>query len=69
MPLYQYNCSKCKKEFEELKKLSDRDEPSQCPRCGNRAERVLAGFAVGASSGGGTGQFTQSGGSCGTGGG
>lgn len=45
MPLYEYECSKenCKEndkpfEFEEMKKLSERDQMVDCPKCGDNKE-------------------------------
>lgn len=35
MPLYEYTCPKCGEEFELIRTLSERDEPTQCPRCGH----------------------------------
>jgi putative FmdB family regulatory protein len=33
MPLYEYNCTKCKKKFELIRSLSERDEECECPHC------------------------------------
>ena len=41
MPVLQYKCSVCGKEFEELVKRSE--EKVCCPDCGGDAERVWSG--------------------------
>jgi putative FmdB family regulatory protein len=33
MPLYEYTCAKCKKKFELIRGLSERDEECECPHC------------------------------------
>ncbi len=38
MPMYEYRCSNCGEEFELLRSMSERDEPSECPKCGSRAK-------------------------------
>lgn len=39
MPLYEYKCTSCGKEFEELKSFSDSDKTVFCPDCGKEAVR------------------------------
>jgi putative FmdB family regulatory protein len=34
MPIYDYECKKCKKEFEELARIND-PPPIECPFCGD----------------------------------
>lgn len=34
MPLYEFNCSKCRKKFTVLCGIADRDKPQPCQRCG-----------------------------------
>ncbi len=41
MPLYEYQCSKCKKRFEKIEKLSA-PHKQKCPHCGGKAERLLS---------------------------
>ena len=41
MPLLQYVCKKCDKNFEELVKKYD--DPIICPVCGGQAERSFCG--------------------------
>jgi putative FmdB family regulatory protein len=33
MPLYEYTCIKCRKKFELIRSLSERDEKCECPHC------------------------------------
>ena len=41
MPVLQYQCSVCKKEFEEL--VKDCKEAVYCPDCGRQAQRCWSG--------------------------
>jgi len=46
MPIYEYECRKCKQRFEHLLK-SVRDAPAACPHCGGKKiEKVFSGFSV-----------------------
>ena len=45
MPLYEYQCKKCKHRFEKIQKFSDR-EVKKCPECGGPVERLLSAPAV-----------------------
>lgn len=40
MPLYEYQCKKCKHKFEKIQKFSDRPL-KKCPECGGPLEKVL----------------------------
>lgn len=40
MPLYEYRCEKCGKEFEAYRRLSDAGKEETCPVCGGRAEKM-----------------------------
>lgn len=33
MPLYEYKCPKCSKEFERLLGHKEADKPQECPKC------------------------------------
>ena len=45
MPLYEYECSKCKHHFEMLQKFSDK--PAKvCVRCGAPAQRLISSPAI-----------------------
>lgn len=39
MPLYEYQCKKCKHKFEKIQKFSDRPI-KKCPECGSPVEKV-----------------------------
>ena len=45
VPLYEYQCKKCKHRFEKIQKFSDR-EVKKCPECGGPVERLLSAPAV-----------------------
>ncbi len=45
MPLYEYQCKKCKHRFEKIQKFSDPPE-KKCPECGGAVEQVLSAPAV-----------------------
>jgi putative FmdB family regulatory protein len=38
MPMYDYECSKCKKRFEQFRTIENRDSPcnESCPYCGKK---------------------------------
>ena len=61
MPLYEYECEKCHEVFDELRSVSEREEPIACPTCSGRGHVVISGFAQGASGG------SSPGGACSTG--
>jgi putative FmdB family regulatory protein len=49
MPIYEYTCQSCKKQFEHLHKRLNSAEKVTCPECGStRTDRALSLFAVGA---------------------
>ena len=45
MPLYEYQCKKCKHRFEKIQKFSDRPL-KKCPECGGPLEQLLSAPAV-----------------------
>ena len=45
MPLYEYQCKKCKHRFEKIQKFSDRPL-KKCPECGGLVEQLLHAPAV-----------------------
>ena len=51
MPLYEYQCKKCRHRFEKIQKFSD-PEITICPHCGGHIERVLSAPAVSFKGGG-----------------
>lgn len=45
MPLYEYQCKKCKHKFEKIQKFSDRPI-RKCPECGSPVEKIQHAPAV-----------------------
>lgn len=46
MPLYEYRCDACGKQFELIQKFSD-PAPEQCPKCGKGpAQRLMSSPAI-----------------------
>lgn len=45
MPLYEYQCKKCKHKFEKIQKFSD-PPVRKCPECGSPVEKLLHAPAV-----------------------
>jgi len=45
MPLYEYQCRKCKHRFEKIQKFTDRPI-KKCPECGGPVEQLLSAPAV-----------------------
>ena len=45
MPLYEYQCKKCKHRFEKIQKYSD-PLVKKCPECGGPVEQLLSAPAV-----------------------
>ena len=45
MPIYEYECTKCKSHTEAFQKLSDKPL-TKCKKCGGRLEKVLSAPAI-----------------------
>lgn len=45
MPLYEYQCKKCRNKFEKIQKFSD-PPVKKCPQCGGPVEKLLSAPAV-----------------------
>jgi putative FmdB family regulatory protein len=45
MPIYEYWCNSCGKEFEQMRPMSQAGEPATCPTCGASAEKLPSVFA------------------------
>jgi putative FmdB family regulatory protein len=45
MPIYEYLCPECDSRFEELRPLSQAEDPVECPRCHHPAHRKMSTFA------------------------
>ena len=51
MPLYEYECTQCKRHTEKIQKFSD-PEITACPHCGGPLERVISAAAISFKGGG-----------------
>ena len=47
MPIYEYWCPSCKREFEQMRPMSKANEPAPCPTCGTASEKLPSVFASG----------------------
>ena len=66
MPLYEYRCAACSREFELLRPMDMSTANADCPSCGEPSTRILSVFA--ASTAGGSGPVAgMGGGGCGSG--
>ena len=45
MPLYEYQCTKCKHTFEKIMKFSD-PPVTKCPECGGKVQQLLSAPAI-----------------------
>ena len=45
MPLYEYQCQKCRHRFEKIQKFSDAPL-KKCPECGGNVEKLISAPAV-----------------------
>jgi putative FmdB family regulatory protein len=45
LPLYEYKCVKCGHRFEKIESVGA-PETKRCPKCGGKAERLLAAPAI-----------------------
>ena len=45
MAVYEYQCPKCRKEFELMRSISEAEKPAKCPKCGSKAVKLISGFA------------------------
>ncbi len=45
MPIYEYECKKCRARFEKKQGFNDKPE-AICPQCSNKAKRILSVGAV-----------------------
>lgn len=43
MPLYEYECPSCAKRFDELRRLSEREDDAVCPACASPGARPVLG--------------------------
>ncbi len=45
MPVYEYYCATCKKEFELRRPMGEAGQPGTCPACGRKAEKLVSAAA------------------------
>jgi putative FmdB family regulatory protein len=45
MPIYEYECRKCKAHIEVFQKVSDKP-PAKCRKCGGRLEKLVSASAI-----------------------
>ena len=45
MPIYEYWCESCGREFEQMRPMSQSSEPAKCPTCGGQSEKLPSVFA------------------------
>lgn len=45
MPIYEYRCTTCEKEFEQMRPISQSGEPAACPTCGTASTKLPSVFA------------------------
>ena len=45
MPIYEYECRKCKAHIEVFQKVSDKP-PTKCRKCGGKLERIISAPAI-----------------------
>jgi putative FmdB family regulatory protein len=45
MPIYEFECRKCKAHTEVFQKMNDK-QPTKCPKCGGRLERLVSAPAI-----------------------
>jgi putative FmdB family regulatory protein len=45
MPIYEFECRKCKAHLEVFQKLNDK-QPTKCKKCGGRLEKLISASAI-----------------------
>lgn len=45
MPIYEYYCSKCDKEFQLKRLIAELKAPAHCPKCGEEGSRLVTAFS------------------------
>lgn len=45
MPIYEFECTKCKAHTEVFQKMNDK-QPTKCRKCGGRLERLVSATAI-----------------------
>lgn len=66
MPLYEYHCKACDRDFEKRRAIQDADAPTQCPECDSaEVTRKLSLFIALNKSDAGAPSYGDGGGCCG----
>jgi len=45
MPIYEYRCQACARDFEMTRPIAQSSEPAPCPTCGKSAQKLVSSFA------------------------
>jgi putative FmdB family regulatory protein len=45
MPIYEYRCPSCGKDFELTRSIAQASEPAPCPACGKSSQKLVSSFA------------------------
>jgi putative FmdB family regulatory protein len=45
MPIYEYRCQSCAKDFEVTRPIAQAGDPAPCPTCGKPAQKLVSSFA------------------------
>lgn len=45
MPVYEYCCDKCRREFELMRPMSQVGQPAACPVCGGEGMKLVSNYA------------------------
>lgn len=45
MPIYEYRCGGCGKDFEQTRPIAQAGEPAACPDCGQPSQKLVSSFA------------------------
>jgi putative FmdB family regulatory protein len=45
VPIYEYRCASCAKDFELTRPISQASDPGKCPTCGKGAPKLVSSFA------------------------
>jgi putative FmdB family regulatory protein len=45
MPIYEYRCQSCARDFEMTRPIAQSGEPAPCPTCGKLAQKLVSSFA------------------------
>lgn len=45
MPIYEYRCAGCGRDFELTRPIAQSSDPAPCPGCGQPSEKLVSQFA------------------------